>query len=158
MATTGAPTSPQSLFGATAQLRRLEAQFDAFQRSQREFASQVNAEQNQTHTIITTIESTIRDREEAIRSMFDQMAAQRAAEMAALVADARTEFDNQRQQLQTISSAVQSEFMKLQQQIDQGGQRDAGGKSGKGFLPLKELKPPKLGKEEQWRDWSEHFS
>ena len=101
------PTSPQSLFGARATMRRLEAQFEAFQRSQGEFASQVNTEQNQIGTRMTTIESTIRDREEAIRAMFDQLAAQRAAEMAALVADANMEFDNQRNQLQTISSAVQ---------------------------------------------------
>ena len=90
--------------------------------------------------------------------MFAQLSAQRAAEMAALVADARTEFDNQRQQLQSITGAVQVEFTKLQQQIDQGGTKESGTKLGKGFLPIKELKPHKLSKEEQWRSWSEHFS
>ena len=90
--------------------------------------------------------------------MFEQMSAPRAAEMAALVADARTEFDNQRQQLQSITGAVQVEFTKLQQQIVQGGTREAGTQLGKGFLPIKELKPHKLSKEEQWRSWSEHFS
>ena len=97
-------------------------------------------------------------REEAIRIAFDTTVAQRAAELAAVVADARSEFDKQRRQLQDISNAVQLEFNKLQQQIEQGNPRDGGNKNGKGFLPIKELKPPKLGKEEQWRDWSEHFS
>ena len=139
-------------------MRRLEAQFEAFQNQQGEFATQVNNDKRQTGTRITAIEATIRDREEAIRNMFDQMAAQRAAEMAALVADARTEFDNQRQQLQSITGAVQVEFTKLQQQIDQGGTREAGTKLGKGFLPIRGLTPHKLSKEEEWRSWSEHFS
>ena len=139
-------------------MRRLESQFEGFQRQQGEFASQVNIEQHQTNIIIATVESMIRDREEAIRSMFEQVSAQRAAEMAALVADARTEFDKQRQQFESISGAVQVEFTKLQQQIDQVGTKDSGPKLGRGFLPLKELKPPKLSKEEQWRDLSEHFS
>ena len=107
---------------------------------------------------MTAIETTIRTREQDIKSMFEAMAAQRAAEMAALVADARAEFESQRQQLQTITGAVQVEFSRLQQQIDQGSTRDAGPKLGKGFLPIKELKPNKLSKEEEWRNWSEHFS
>ena len=95
-------SSPQSLFGYSATMRRLEAQFELFQNQQGEFATQVNNGSRQTGSRIAAIETTIRDREDAIRSMFEQMVAQRAAEMAALVADARAEFDNQRQQLQSI--------------------------------------------------------
>ena len=139
-------------------MRRLEAQFEAFQNQQGEFATQVNNEKRQTGSRIAAIEATIRDREEAIRNRFEQMAAQRAAEMAAVVAEAKSELDNQRLQLQTISNAVQVEFTKLQQQIDQTGSSKDAGKSERSFLPLKELKPSKLGKEEQWRDWSENFA
>ena len=74
------------------------------------------------------------------------------------MAEARTEFDTQRQQLQSITGAVQVEFTKLQQQLDQGSTREAGPKLGKGFLPIKELKPNKFCKEEEWINWSEHFS
>ena len=130
-------SSPQSLFGYSATMRRLEAQFEVFQNQQGEFATQVNNENRQTGSIIAAIETTIRDREEAIRSMFEQMAAQRAAEMAALVADARAEFDNQRQQLQSITEAVQVEFTKLQQQIDQGDKGEAGPKLCKGFFRIR---------------------
>ena len=139
-------SSPQSLFGANASMRRLESQFELFQTQQGEFASQINAENRQTSSIIATIETTIRDREEAIRVAFDHTAAQRAAELASVVADARSEFDKQRQLLQDITSAVQLELNKLQQQIEQGSSKDGGNRNGKSFLLVKELKPPKLGK------------
>ena len=55
-------------------------------------------------------------------------------------------------------SAVEAEFEKVKQKLDQNdGNQGREGKP-KGFLPLKELKPPKLAKEEQWRGWAEHFS
>ena len=104
------------------------------------------------------IETIFRDREEAIRAAFDSTAAQRAAELASVVSDARSEFEKQRQLLQEITSAVQVEFHKLQQQVDQGQTKEGGNRGGNSFLPVKELKPPKLCKEEQWRDWSEHFA
>ena len=56
-------------------------------------------------------------------------------------------------------AVVEQEFQKVQQQLEQTAARGEGtGKHGKGFLSLKDMKPPKLGKEEQWREWSEHFS
>ena len=100
----------------------------------------------------------MRYREEAIRNMIEQLPTQRAAYIAALVTDTRTKFDKQGQQFESISSVVQVEFTKLQQQIDQVGTKDSGQKFGRGFLPVKEVKPPKLSKEEQWRDWSENFA
>ena len=72
---------------------------------------------------IGAIETTIRDREEAIKTAFDVTAAQRASELAAVVAQAKSEFDTQRQQLQTITGAVQTEFTKLQEHIEQGAAR-----------------------------------
>ena len=83
-------SSPQSLLGDNTAMGRLEAQFEAFQNQQGTFATQVNNDSRQIGTRIASIETTIRDREEAIRSMFDQMAAQKAAEMASLVQDVRT--------------------------------------------------------------------
>ena len=104
------------------------------------------------------IETTIRDREEAIRIAFDGTAAQRASELATVVSDAISEFEKQRQLLQEVTAAVQVELHKLQQQVDQSSTKEGGSRGGKSFLPVKELKPPKLCKEEQWRDWSEHFA
>ena len=152
---TASPLSPQS--GAQ-RVARLEQQLQQMQQDQGTFASQVNQAHAATGVRMATIESTIRDREEAIRIEFDRTAAQRAAQLASVIGDAKAEFDKQRQLLQGITDAVQLEFNKLQQQIEQGGSKDNGNKNGKSFLPVKELKPPKLCKEEQWRDWSEHFS
>ena len=55
-------------------------------------------------------------------------ATQRSAEMAALVADAKAEFDRQRADLQTIATAVEAEFEKVKQQLVQGAGRDNGNK------------------------------
>ena len=93
----------------------MEERLQQMQTYQGIFASQVNAEMTQSKNRMIAIETMIRDREEAIRTAFDTTAAQRAAELAAVVADARSEFDKQRQQLQDITSAVQVEFNKLQQ-------------------------------------------
>ena len=137
---------------------RLEAQMQQMQQDQGTFASRVNQKQGTDDARMGTIESTIRGSQEAIRIEFDRSAAQRAAQFASLIADATAEFDKQRKQQQDIVDAVQLELNKLQQQIEQGSSKDNGNKNGKSFLPVKELKPPKLCKEEQWRDWSEHFS
>ena len=119
------PQSPGGLLcGASSQIRRLETQFEIFQTSQGEFASRVNTYIAQLTTRITAIESTIRNREEEIKAAFDLTAAQRASELAAVIAGAKSEFDTQRTQLGNITVAVQQEFIKLQQQVDQGGQRD----------------------------------
>ena len=150
------PLSPQS--GITAKVQRLEEIFNLFQQDQGSFASIINTYIAYMVAIIGAIEATIRYREAAIQTAFDVTAAQRASEFAAVVAQAKSEFDTQRQQLQTITGAVQTEFTKLQEQIEQGAAREPGHKFGKGFLPVKGLKPPKLVKEEQWRDWAEHFS
>ena len=150
------PLSPQS--GAQLRVTRMEQQLQQIQADQGTFATQMNTEMLQSRNRMLAIETTIRDREEAIRTAFDTTAAQRAAELASVVSDARSEFDKQRQLLQDITNAVQVEFHKLQQQVDQSSTREGGSRGGKSFLPVKELKPPKLCKEEQWRDWSEHFA
>ena len=126
------------------------------------FATTMNAELQTANGRMMAMESTIRDREEAIRRAFDSTTALRAAELAKVVADAKSEFDTQRttqrDSLNGIATAVQAELHSLQQrveQVEQGAPRAEGGKGGgKRFLPIKELKPPKLSKEDQWRDWS----
>ena len=106
---------------------------------------------------IVALEGTLRQREEEIKRAFDVTAAQRAAELAEVVANAKSEFDNQRSNLQKMGQLIESELREVQQQVSSrpGG---GDGKYGKGFLPLKELRPPKLAKDEQWREWSDHFS
>ena len=71
------PLSPQS--GITARVARIEEKLEQFQQSQGMFASQMNTEIMQTNSRMATIETTIRDREEAIKVAFDHTAAQRAA-------------------------------------------------------------------------------
>ena len=134
------PLSPQS--GAQLRVTRMEEKLKQLQTDQGIFASQMNAEMLQSRNRMLAIETMIRDREEAIRTAFDTTAAQRAAELASVVAGARSEFDKQRQQLQDITSAVQVEFHKLQQQVEQDSTKDGGSKGGTCFLPVKELKPP----------------
>ena len=68
-----------------------------------------------------TLESHFRRREEEIRNALDQTAAQRSAELAAVVADATSEFNTQRSNLQTVVPAVETEFQRLQQQVEQAG-------------------------------------
>ena len=63
------------------------------QQYQGTFASQVNQAQAETGVRMANIESTIRDREEAIRIEFDRTAAQRAAQLASVIGDAKTEFE-----------------------------------------------------------------
>ena len=48
--------------------------------------------------------------------------------------------------MQSIATAVEAEFDKVKGQMDGSGKD---GKWGKGFLPIKELKPQKLEKEDQ---------
>ena len=121
---------------------------------------------------MTNAEVGIQSREDAVRQAFEQAQAQHASELAKVVADARSEFENQRaqlmqvqnqatEQLRTVVEAVQLELAQFQSRIDtqSGGSGGRGNpKFGKSFLPLQELKPPKLQKEEQRREWSEHFA
>ena len=120
------------------------------------FATTMNAELQTANGRMMAMETTIRDREEAIRRAFDSTTAMRAAELAKVVADAKSEFDTQRttqrDSLNGIATAVQAELHSLQQrveQVEQGAPRAEGGKGEERFLPIKELKPPKFCKEEQ---------
>ena len=145
------PTSTTtSLFAANRRVQQLEERFG-------QFATQMNVEMQGLTGRIVALESTLRQREEEIKRAFDVTAAQRAAELAEVVANAKSEFDNQRTNLQKMGQIIESELREVQQQVSSrpGG---GDGKYGKGFLPLKELRPPKLAKDEQWREWSDHFS
>ena len=81
------PTSPSGI-SAMQRVTRLETQLQQMQQDQGTFASQVNQTQLTNDTRVGVIESTIRDREEAIRVEFDRTAAQRAAQIALAISDA----------------------------------------------------------------------
>ena len=100
---------------------RLEQALQTMQNDQGTFATTVNQELLQVNRRMAEMETTIRDREEAIRVALDNTAAQRAGELAKVVSDATSEFATQRQLLQDISASVQVEFHKLQQQIEASG-------------------------------------
>ena len=159
------PTSPSGT-NARERVERLEATLQQVQQDQGAFATTVNAANAADRQRMLAIEIRIRESEEAIKAAFDGTAARTAGELAKVISDAKAEFDAQRQQLQGVTaavqvelSAVQGEFAKLQQQVNESSTREGGGKGGgKSFVPLKDLKPAKLGKEEQWRDWSELFA
>ena len=129
---TGAPVSPTtagtSLFAATRRVAQLEEQFATY-------ATQNNAEQQSLAARVLVLEGTLRQREEEIKAALDTTAAQRAAELASVVAAARSEFETQRAQLQRVVETVEGEFKRFQEQLDSeiGG---GGGKETKGFLPL----------------------
>ena len=140
------PLSPTS---AQARGQRFEQQLQQIQQDQGTFATLMNREVSEAKSRMMQMESMIRDREEAIRVALDRTAALRAAEFAKAVSDATSEFATQRQLLQDITTAVQVEFNKLQQQIDQSSGKEGGSRGGNSFLPVKEFKPPKLCKEKQ---------
>ena len=154
-AANGVPTAPlsptsttTSLFAATRRVQQLEERFASF-------ATQTNADGQVLTTRVAELESALRQREEAIKHILEATAAQRATELAEVVASAKTEFDTQRANLQAMGRVIEAELREVQQQVS--------GKMGsdpkyKGFLPLKELRPPKLVKDEQWREWSDHFA
>ena len=143
------PTSATtSLFAANRRVQQMEERFG-------QFATQINAEMQAMVGRVATLESTLRRREEEIQAAFDVTAAQRAAELAEVIANAKSEFDTQRSNLQKMGAVLEEELRQVQQQV---GGKQADPKYGKGFLPLKELRPPKLAKDEQWREWSDHFS
>ena len=104
----------------------MEQQLQQIQTDQGIFATAMNTELLQAKNRMMAMESTIRDREEAIRVALDGTAAQRAAELAKVVSDATSEFAKQRQLLQDVTTSVHLEFSKLQQQIDQGKGREGG--------------------------------
>ena len=127
------PLSPTaastSLFNATRRVQQLEERFA-------EFATQTHADRQTLTNRVASLESALRQREEEIKQVLDGRAAQRAAELENVVADAKSEFERQREQLRMIGQSIEAEFQGLQQQID-GRQSGAGGysKCGKGFLP-----------------------
>ena len=148
-----APLSPTStttsLFAATRRVQQLEDRFAMF-------ATQTNADGQALTSRVASLEGALRQREEEIKQILEVTAAQRATELAEVVANAKSEFDNQRAQLQNMGRIIEAELREVQQQV--GGRQSGDPKQGKGFLPLKELRPPKLAKDEQWREWSDHFS
>ena len=93
------------------------------------FTTQVNTEIRELAGRTMNVESTLRQREEDIRNAFEQTAAQRSTELATIVAEAASEFAQQRSALQTRANAAEAEFIKVKEQLDAAGS----GKQGKGF-------------------------
>ena len=62
--------------------------------------------------------------------MVDKLTAQTASELATVVAGAKSEFDNQRAQMQSIATAVEAEFEKVKTQMDGGGKDGKWGERG----------------------------
>ena len=85
------PTSPTALSGsANARMVRVETQLQKMLQDQSTFASQVNQTQGLNDARMGTIESTIRGSQEAIRVELDRAAAERAQQLASVIADAKT--------------------------------------------------------------------
>ena len=129
-----AGTTPLSPTSAAQRGMRFEQQLQQLQQDQATFATMVNREVTEAKSRMMQMESMIRDREEAVRMALDRTAADRARELAKVVSDATSEFATQRQTLQGLTAAVQVEFNKLQQQIDQSGgesRGDGGNRGGK---------------------------
>ena len=80
-----APPSPTPAAQRVAAVERTLAQLQGAQAS---FATTVNEELQKLGIRMVNMESTLRQREEEIKSALDQTAAQRSAELAAVVADA----------------------------------------------------------------------
>ena len=88
MPTPLSPTSAtSSLFAATRRVQAMEERLATF-------ATQTNGEMQAMSTRIATLEGQLRQREEQIKQVLDFTAAQRAAELAEVVASARSEFEN----------------------------------------------------------------
>ena len=115
-----APPSPTPAAQRVAAVERTLAQLQGAQAS---FATTVNEELQKLGIRMVNMESTLRQREEEIKSALDQTAAQRSAELAAVVADATSEFNNQRGSIQTMAAAVEAEFQRMQQQLEQTASR-----------------------------------
>ena len=104
MAANGAmPLSPTiastSLFNATRRVQKLKERFA-------EFATQTNADGQTLTNRVASLESALRQREEEVKQVLDGRAAQRAAELANVVVEARSEFERQPDQLQVMSQAI----------------------------------------------------
>ena len=122
----GLPTAPlsptsatSSLFSATRRVQVLEERFAAF-------ATQTNADGQSLANRVAGLESQIRQREEQVRQVLEVTAAQRAAELAEVVASARSEFDRQREELRNTQRIIEAELKEVYQQV---GDRDPGDKS-----------------------------
>ena len=110
-ATPLSPTSTTtSLFAANRRVQQLDERFGIF-------ATQMNSEIQSITARLVSLEGTMRQREEEIKRAFDITAAQRAAELAEVVANAKTEFDTQRTNLQNMSRIIESELREVQQQV-----------------------------------------
>ena len=89
-----APLSPtsatSSLFAATRRVQVLEDRFATF-------ATQTNSDGQALTSRVVGLESQLRQREEEVKQVLEITAVQRAAELAEVVASARSEFERQRE-------------------------------------------------------------
>ena len=129
---TAIPVSPTSsareqLLAAVRRVQTLEERFA-------EFATQTNADGQVLTSRVAQLEGQLRQREEQIREIVDNTAAQRSSELAEVVAAARSEFEVQRTQMQQVASTIENEFQRIQRQLDAQGTNGDGNMS-KGSYP-----------------------
>ena len=96
-ASPGVPPSPAAL-----RVANLERAVQRQQEAQATFATTTNRELQELRTRSVQLESTLREREDQLRQLLDQAAAQRSSELAQLIAEAKSEFDTQRAALQSV--------------------------------------------------------
>ena len=138
MASASSPAAPASPSPAAQRVAAVERTLAQLQAAQADFATYVNGELQRIGIRMQNFESTLRQREEEIKAALDSTAAQRSAELAAVVADATSEFNTQRGNIQAMATVVEQEFQKVQQQLEQTAARGEGtGKHGKGFYFIK---------------------
>ena len=110
MSATAAAAGPTSPTGAQARVLALERQVAQLPQTQASFATRINQELSGNANRIQLLEQTLREREEEFKTLVDKLTAQTASELATVVAGARSEFDTQRAQMQSIATAVETEF------------------------------------------------
>ena len=118
------PTSvTTSLFGVTRRVQVLEERFATF-------ATQTNADGQTLTNRVAGLESQLRQREEELRQVLESTTAQRAAELAEVVASARSEFEKQREELRNTQRIIENELREVHQQV---GDKGSGDKKYRGF-------------------------
>ena len=110
MSTSASPAAPVSPSPAAQRVAAVERTLAQLQAAQADFATNVNGELQRIGIRMQNFESTLRQREEEIKAALDATAAQRSAELAAVVADATSEFNTQRGNIQAMAAVVEQEF------------------------------------------------
>ena len=113
MSSSASPAAPASPSPAAQRVAAVERTLAQLQAAQADFATNVNGELQRIGIRMQNFESTLRQREEEIKAALDATAAQRSAELAAVVADATSEFNTQRGSIQAMAAVMEQEFQRI---------------------------------------------